>query len=258
VTGVQTCALPISDVDPHEEGRKVPPARGADPESEKTARAVNDFVRRSYELLKDHPVNQRRRAEGKPPANIVLPRGVGVAPHLEPFQQRHKLSGACVVEVGLIKGLGRYLAMEVPEVAGATGGYDTDELALACAAVDALAHNDFVLCNLKTPDLAGHDGDAQRKVEAVEKFDRLVGHVAGALGEEAYIVITGDHSTPVSVRDHSGDPLPFAIAGPGVRTDRVREFGERAVTGGGLSRIRGADVMPMLTQLVMVQEKYGA
>jgi 2,3-bisphosphoglycerate-independent phosphoglycerate mutase len=248
----------VTDTDPHETGEKVWQARGGDPASEKTACAVNQFVRRSYELLKDHPVNQQRRRDGKPPANIVLPRGAGIAPHLEPFEQRHKLSGACVVEVGLIKGLGRYLKMAVPEVAGATGGYDTDELALAQAAVEALAANDFVLCNLKTSDLAGHDGDAQRKVAAVEKFDRLAGYIAEQLGDDAYIVITGDHSTPVSVKDHSGDPLPLALAGPGVRTDAVREFGERATAVGGLGRIRGADIMPILTSLVMTQDKFGA
>jgi 2,3-bisphosphoglycerate-independent phosphoglycerate mutase len=248
----------VSDTDPHEAGAKVWEARGEDAASEKTARVVNQFVRRSYEILKQHPVNLRRREEGKLPANIVLPRGAGIAPHLEPFEQRHKLSGVCIVEVGLIKGLARYLKMDAPDVAGATGGYDTDEMALARAAVAALAAHDLVLCNLKTPDLAGHDGDAQRKIEALKKFDRLVGCVAQELGEDSLIVISGDHSTPVSVRDHSGDPLPIAIAGPGVRTDGVREFGERAAALGGLSRIRGADLMTIVTNLVNVQEKFGA
>lgn len=248
----------VSDTDPHEVGAKVWEAKGEDAASEKTARVVNEFVQRSYKVLRDHPVNQQRREQGKLPANIALPRGAGIAPHLEPFEHRHKLSGACVVEVGLIKGLGRYLGMDVLDVEGATGGYDTDELALAGAAVAALAIHDLVLCNLKTPDLAGHDGDARRKIEAVKKFDRLVGYVEDALGEDAYIVITGDHSTPVSVKDHSGDPLPIAMVGPGVRVDGVSEFGERAAAAGGLSRIRGADLMPILTNLVAVQEKFGA
>jgi len=248
----------VTDVDPEALGEKVRQARGGDESSETTARVLNQFVRRSYELLKDHPVNRQRRAEGKLPANIVLPRGAGIAPHLEPFEQRHHLTGACVVEVGLIKGLGHYLKLEVPEVPGATGGYDTDELALARAAVAALDRRDLVLCNLKTPDLAGHDGDALRKIEALKKFDRLVGYVAEQLGAGAYIVVTGDHSTPVAVRDHSGEPLPVAIAGPGVRADAVREFGERSAAVGGLSRIRGADLMPILTSLVNVQEKFGA
>lgn len=248
----------VTDVDPEALGEKVRQARGGDESSETTARVLNQFVRRSYELLKDHPVNRQRRGEGKLPANIVLTRGAGIAPHLEPFEQRHHLTGACVVEVGLIKGIGHYLKLEVPEVPGATGGYDTDELALARAAVAALDRRDFVLCNLKTPDLAGHDGDALRKIEALKKFDRLVGYVAEQLGAGAYILVTGDHSTPVAVRDHSGEPLPVAIAGPGVRTDAVREFGERSAAVGGLSRIRGADLMPILTSLVNVQEKFGA
>ena len=248
----------VSDVDPHEEGARIHTAEGKDAPSERTAQALNDFVCRSYEILKDHPLNKAREKAGKAPANIVLPRGVGVAPHLEPFEQRYGFSGACIVEVGLIKGLGRYLQMEVPEVPGATGSHDTDEKALADAVLEALGRHPFVLCNMKAPDLSGHDGDPEMKVKDVEKLDRLVERVVKGLRGPVCLAVTGDHSTPCSVKDHSGDPLPIVIWGPGVRTDGAKEFGERPSQTGGLGRIRGHDLMNVLTNLTVRQEKFGA
>jgi len=248
----------VSDTDPHEEGVKVHQAAGGDAASQKTAVVVNEFVRRSHEILSKHPVNQKRAADGLRPANIALPRGAGVAPHLEPFQERYGVTGACIVEVGLIKGLARYLQMEVIDVPGATGGRDTDELALARAVVEAIRRHAFVLCNLKAPDLGGHDDDPQQKMEAACKLDRLAGYLREHVGDQAFLMVTADHSTPCVVRDHSGDPVPIAIIGPGVRTDDVTAFGERPCAHGGLHRIRGSDLMNILTNLMAVQEKFGA
>lgn len=248
----------VTDTDPHEEGAKVHQAQGGDPASEKTAAIVNQFVQRSHEILSQHPVNQKRVAEGLLPANIALPRGAGVAPHLEPFHQRYGITGACIVEVGLIKGLARYLQMEVIDVPGATGGKDTDELALARATVEAIGRHGFVLCNLKAPDLGGHDDDPQQKIGAAQKLDRLAGYLREQLGDRAFLAVTGDHSTPCAVGDHSGDPLPIVIAGPGVRTDAVTAFGERPCAHGGLHRISGGDLMNILTNLMVVQAKFGA
>jgi len=249
----------VSDADPHAEGAVVAPVEGRTEAAQRTAGILNAWVRRTYEVLDEHPVNQKRRAEGLKPANIVLPRGCGVAPHLKPFVEQWGVRGALVVEVGLIKGLGRYLDMTVPDVAGATGGYDTDELALAQATLQALRDHDFVLCNLKSPDLAGHDGNAEAKVRCAEQLDRLVGHVLSHVDlSSTAIAVAGDHSTPVSVRDHSGDPLPLAIAGQGVRTDSVTAFGERPCGTGGLGRIVGHDVLSILLNLIGAAEKYGA
>jgi len=248
----------VSDVDPHADGSAPHGAAGQDDASRKTARIINQFVLLSWQRLKDHPVNQERVAEGKPPANILMPRGAGVAPHLEPFAERWGVAGACVVETGLIAGIGRYLAMTVPEVPGATGGMDTDELALAKAVVEMLAEHDFVLCNLKAPDLGGHDGDPQSKVIAAQKLDNLARYVLEHGPQDLHLAVTADHCTPVTFGDHTGDTVPLAIHGPNVRPDRVRLFTERAVVGGALGRVRGSDVMPMLTNLMGVQEKYGA
>ncbi len=248
----------VSDVDPHDAG--VPPhaAEGDREEDQKTARIVNQFVLRSWQVLRGHPVNQKRSAQGKPPANILLPRGAGVAPDLEPFRRRYGIAGACVVEVGLIAGIGRYLEMTVPEVPGATGGLDTNELALARATLEMLASHDFVLCNIKAPDLGGHDSDPRTKIAAAEKVDRLAAYLLEHAPAELHLAVTADHCTPIQFGDHSGDTVPLAIRGPAVRPDSVRGFGERAVIAGGLCRIRGRDLMPILTNLMGVQGKFGA
>jgi 2,3-bisphosphoglycerate-independent phosphoglycerate mutase len=248
----------VSDVDPHQEGQHILQAHGGDAKSQRAADVLNKFVLASFDILRSHPVNDKRRAAGKLPANIVLPRGAGLAPHVQPFGERYGFSGACVVEVGLVKGIGRYLGMEVVEVAAATGGHDTDEAALAVGAIEASARHPFVLCNLKAPDLGGHDGDPNLKMRDIEKFENLAGIIARQVGGDVYLAITGDHSTPVSVGDHTGDPLPVIFWGPGVRPDQVREFGERSCALGGLGRIRGQDLMNMITNLTGRQEKFGA
>jgi 2,3-bisphosphoglycerate-independent phosphoglycerate mutase len=247
-----------SDVDPHEDGHAPHASVGADEESRKTARILNQFTLRSWEVLRGHPVNERRQAEGKLPANIVLPRGAGIAPHLEPFADRHGMKGAAVVETGLIAGIARYLRMTVPEVPGATGGADTDEFALAQATLRMLDEHDFVLCNIKAPDLGGHDSTPQAKVAAVQKVDRLVGRLREKCRADIHLAITADHCTPISFGDHTGDTVPLAICGPNVRPDSVQSFGERAVMSGGIGRVRGSDIMAILTNLMGVQEKFGA
>jgi len=248
----------VTDVDPHEADLPPHAAAGRDEASQKTARILNQFVFRSWEILKDHPVNRQRLADGKLPANIITPRGAGVAPHLEPFAKRYGIPGACVVETGLIAGIGRYLEMTVPEVPGATGGADTDELALARSVIEMLDDHDFVLCNLKAPDLGGHDYHPESKMQAAQKLDNLARYVLEHGPGDLHLAVTADHCTPIDFGDHTGDTVPIAIRGPAVRPDSVRTFGERAVVGGALVRIRGFDIMPILTNLMGVQEKFGA
>ena len=248
----------VSDIDPHEEGQPPHLAVGEDEASKKTARILNQFTLKSWEILKDHPVNTQRLAAGKLPANIIAARGAGLAPHLEPFAQRYGIKGAAVVETGLIAGIARYLEMTIPDVPGATGGADSDELALAKAIIAMLEDHDFVLCNFKAPDLGGHDSQAQPKIAAAVKLDNLVAYVLDHAPAGLHIAVTADHATPISFGDHTGDTVPLAICGPNVRPDSVRSFGERAVVAGGLSRIRGFDIMNILTNLMGTQEKVGA
>lgn len=251
----------VTDADPHEVGVKVHEAHAIDPndaDAVKTARIINEFVRKSYELLKDHPVNKAREAEGKMPANIILPRGSGVAPNVEGFEEKHGLKAAAVVETGLIAGIAKYLGMEIIEVPGATGGLDSDVMAMGSAILKALEDNSFVLCNIKGGDIAGHDGDALAKVKFIQKADEVVGMLMQNVDAQTYIILTADHATPVSIMDHSGDPVPITFWGPDVRVDSVQSYDERSMVGGGIVRIPGTAVMNILTQLMNVQEKYGA
>lgn len=251
----------VTDVDPHQEGVAVHEARPKDPNdaaSAKSARIVNAFVRRSYEILNDHPVNRARRAAGQPPANLILPRGAGLTPHLEPFDAKWGLKSACIVEVGLVKGIGRYLGMEVIEVPGATAGLDTDTEAIGRTVLEAFCDHNFILCNVKGPDVAGHDRDPAAKVAIIEKIDRMVAQIFAQETEGLTFVFTGDHTTPVSVGDHTGEPCPILFWSAGVRSDPCPAFGERAVIGGGVGRIRGTDILPIMTSYMGVQEKFGA
>lgn len=251
----------ITDTDPHHEDAKVLKCEAVDPEdaaSAKTARIVNEFVERSYKLLKDHPVNLARIANGENPANVILPRGAGVGPSMNSFKDEYGLSAACVAETGLINGVARYVGMEITEVDGATGGADSNVMNMAKVIVDKLQTVDFVLCNVKGADIGGHDGNAQIKIDVIKKLDEMIAYLTKNVPENTYIVLTADHSTPCSVMDHSGDPVAIAFWGEGVRADRCTKFDERSVTEGGLGRIRGIDVMKIITQLMNVAEKFGA
>jgi 2,3-bisphosphoglycerate-independent phosphoglycerate mutase len=251
----------VTETDPHEEGVKIWEARGpenGDPESNKAARILNAFTRRSYEVLNNHPVNVKRREQGLLPANIVLSRGVGKSPDLPPFNPLHGVKSACIVEVGLVKGLGRYLGMDVIDVQGSTASLDTDTGAMGTAVIEALRDHNFILCNVKGPDIAGHDRNPQGKVQIIEKIDRMIAQILDATGGNLILMFSGDHSTPVTYGDHTGEPCPILFWGPTVRRDLVTTFGETAATTGGVGRIRGMDVVPILTSYMGIQEKYGA
>ncbi len=251
----------ITDTDPHHEGAKVLKCEPCDPSSAadaKTAAAVNDFVHKSYQILKDHPVNKERIAQGLEPANIILPRGGGIGPHIESFEREYGLKPACVAETGLINGVARYVGMDITEVPGATGGPDSNVLNMAKAIVEELEDHDFVLCNVKGADVGGHDDSPQVKIDMIAKLDEMVAYLMSNLPENTYLVLSADHSTPCAVKDHSGDPVPIVFWGEGVRTDKCEHYDERSVTSGGLHRIRGIDIMKILTQLMNVQEKFGA
>ena len=252
----------VSDTDPHRENESIvqaAPLHADDAASAKTARLLNEWVRRSHGLLKDHPLNQERRAQGLLPANIVLTRGVGIAPALQEFDILHDVASACVVETGLIRGIARYVNMDLIDVPEATGGLDTDVMAMGRAVIKALEDHNFVLCNVKGPDVAGHAGNGPAKVESIQRIDEMVGVLVKNLKEEDVLVVTADHCTPCVVRDHSGDAVPILFWSRTGRVDDATEFNERvAGSRGAVGRIRGVDVMPIITQMMGIQAKYGA
>lgn len=250
----------ITDADPKHEGNKPKTVKPLDDseEAKYTADVVNQFVNKSYEMLKEHPVNLERIKEGKHPANIVLPRGVGAVPSVPSFEDKYNLKGACVAETGLIKGIGKIVGMDVINIPGATGGINTDIDSVHKHIIDTVKEDkyDFVLINVDGADEAGHDGDIFGKRDFIEKVDNIMKDLKEI--DDIVLFVTADHSTPVSVMDHTGDPVPVFIKAPGLRVDDIKEYGERAAAKGGLCRIRGSDVMYIIRDLMNVTKKFGA
>jgi len=249
----------VSDTDPEE--INVPPSKSraidGKKDSRNTAEILNEFTRKTEKILSEHKVNKERIRKGKPPANVVLCRGTGVHPKLEPFEEKHGMKGVCISATTLITGVCRAIGMDTIDVKGANGHINSDIGAKARAAIKALKRYDFVFLHLKGSDEASHDGNFQAKREFIERIDKEV--VASILGEvkNTTVVLTADHSTPISVRQHSADPVPIAILGD-VRTDSVKKFTERACARGGLGRICGINLMGIILDLSDRARLFGA
>jgi len=221
----------------------------------KTAKILNEFSKRAHEILKDHELNKTRVKEGKLPANYILIRGPGIVPHLIPLEERMGIKGACVAAAALVKGVCRLAGMTVVDVPGATGSVNTDLGAKVKATLKLLENHDLVLLHIKGLDEASHDRDPKKKVEFIEKIDSYLPQLIEVAD---FIVLTADHTTPVSVGDHTADPVPVVIYGPGVRVDDVKSFGEREAAKGGLGRISGRHLLPILADLMGKGKKFGA
>ncbi|HEU13182.1 MAG TPA: 2,3-bisphosphoglycerate-independent phosphoglycerate mutase [Euryarchaeota archaeon] len=246
----------VTDVDPHEEGRRVLESKPIKPEAKRTAEIVNKFIFKSYEILDNHPVNMKRRKEGKKPANIIMLRGAGIVPEIENFNKKYNLKGACIVGVPLLSGLCRLAGMDVLKVPGVTGTVNTNMENKIRYAIDALRDYDFILINIKATDVAGHDGNGNLKKEIIERIDGAVAPLLENL-DRVTLMVTGDHSTPCSVKDHTGDPLPVMVVTEGIRRDGIDQFDEISAARGSL-RIRGSDVMNILMNYSERAEKFGA
>jgi len=248
----------VTDTDPHELGAEILESLPRTPAAKATAKAVNAFTKQALRILKDHPVNRARIARKEPPANAVVLRGAGVYPDLTPITERRKLKAAGIAGVALVRGMFRAVGIDVLDVPGATGGLDTDMAAKADAALGALEAYDFVVLHVKAPDLCGHDGKASEKIHVIERMDQMMGHLKAKLSPDVIVAMTADHSTPVALKDHSGDPVPLTIFGEGVRVDSVLAFDERSVALGSLGRLRGLELMDVLLNAANRSEKYGA
>ena len=175
-----------------------------------------DLMQKSYQLLKDHPINLERIKRGKNPANSLWFWGEGTKPSLQTFKDRYGLNGTVISAVDLLKGIGKLAQMQVVEVEGATGNYDTNFSGKAAACLNALKNgSDFVYIHIEAPDECGHHGDCKNKIFSIEQIDKLVVKpvVDGLkqLGEDYAILICPDHPTPLSLRTHVSDPIPYII-----------------------------------------------
>jgi len=173
-----------------------------------------EYLEKSMELLRDHPINQLRRARGLKPANSLWFWGQGKKPAMPKFSERWGLTGAAVSAVDLIKGIGAIVGLDVPEVKGATGYLDTNYEGKTQAALTALESGDFVFLHVEAPDEAGHNGDIDAKIKAIEDFDeKIVGPMIEGLKKFGSwrVLALPDHGTPISARTHVKDPVPFAL-----------------------------------------------
>ncbi len=249
----------VSDADPKHEGKNPKKVVALDEteEAKKTADILNKVVAKSYELLKDHPINIKRIESGENPANIIIPRGAGAVPKVEPFGEKYGLNPVCIAETGLIKGIASIAGMQLIDIPGATGGIDTNLENIKNGIIETASMDyDFMLINVDGADEAGHDGQMEEKVKFLEKVDAVIGELMKI--EDVYFILTADHSTPISIMDHTGDPVPIVITGPEVRVDDVTKFNERSTSKGGLCRIRGNNIMDILMDLMNRSTKFGA
>lgn len=227
----------VSDTDPHKEGVKVLKANGP----EAAAVAINAFAKKCYERLGKLKLNKGRKL----PANMILLRGAGLYKKVPSFYELHKLRGACIATVALVKGVAHFCELDMLNVAGADGTEHTNIHGKFKTAIDALERYDFVLANVKAADNFGHDGNFEGKVGMIEQIDAHLGIFKEVLGD-CIVAITADHSTPVEKKGHSADPVPICIAGNGITPDGVKKYSERDCAKGSLKRIQGIDLMKIL------------
>lgn len=196
------------------------------------------LMKLSWETLKDHPVNKKRVSYGKNPATSIWLWGQGSAPQMPTLKERFGIDGAIISAVDLMKGIGIYAGLEVLKVPNVTGYIDTNYKGKAEYALDILNKKDFVCIHVEAPDEAGHQGKLKDKLTAIEDFDKeIVGRIL--MGVEKFkdyrILALTDHPTPIALKTHTSDPVPFACSGPVPYRERgMAKFCEREAAESGI------------------------
>ena len=212
-----------------------------------------DLMKKSYEILKNHPVNIERRKKGLHEANSIWLWGEGRRPRLENFKEKNGVSGCVVSAVDLLKGIGICAGMETPEVEGATGYIDTNFEGKTQAGIDAFKRGtDLVYLHFEAPDECGHRGEAQNKVKAIEMIDsrvltKMLDYLNGC-GDDYRILIMPDHPTPLETMTHSSAPVPFLIYDSRKKENGVSSFTEKNAAETGEFVEHGPDIMSMLLE----------
>lgn len=221
------------------------------PASQATTDALNRLILSSQTLLKDHPINRKRIAKGKDPANSVWFWSPGYRPKMEVLSELYGIGkGVVISAVDLIRGIGVYAGLQPIDVQGATGLYDTNYEGKAQAAIDALRDNDFVYLHIEASDEAGHEGDVELKIKTIEYLDRRIVkpiyEAAQQMSEPVSIAVLPDHPTPCALRTHTAKPVPFVIFNPEMSPDNVTRYDEFAVLDGSFGTLYGNQFMKTL------------
>ncbi len=215
------------------------------------AEKLNKMILESANVLENHPVNVKRKKDGKNPANMVWLWGQGGRPNIEPLKQKFGISGAVISAVDLIRGLGVLMGMDVVDVPGATGYYDTNYEGKADHAIEALENHDYVYLHVEGIDEVSHSGDLEMKIKTIEDFDRrVIGRILDNLAGLKWdykIAVLPDHPTPIKARTHVSDPVPFAVYHLSQeKGDGVRRFDESSVKKGSFGLVEGEEFMRLL------------
>ena len=225
------------------------------PEAQETADLINDLILKSQELLAKHPYNIAKAAKGERQANSIWPWSGGYRPSMQTLMAQYPQikSGAVISAVDLIQGIGRYAGLRIIKVPGATGLANTNYEGKAQAAIEALKKDDFVFVHVEATDEAGHDGDLDLKLKAIDYLDkRLIKPILEAIeqmDEDVCVAVLPDHPTPVELRIHVNEPVPFIIWHKGITPDDVQHYDEESCVSGGYGLLRLNEFMNELMKI---------
>ena len=243
------CAPPHDH--PNEEWRKllIRPEKGHEHEALDTATLLNELIIKSQDVLYNAPLNVKRRAEGKDEANSIWPWGGGYRPQMKTLSEMYPQikRGDVISAVDLIRGIGHYAGLHNIIVPGATGLADTNYEGKTQAAIEALRKDDFVFLHIEASDEAGHDGDLELKLRTIENLDsRVVGPIFEEVSkwdEPVAIAVMPDHPTPVEIRTHVKEPVPFIVWYPGISPDSVQTYSEVSCVSGSYGMLHLTEFM---------------
>ena len=222
---------------------------------QQTADLINELILKSQELLAQHPFNVERAKRGERQANSIWPWSGGYRPSMETLMQQYPQvkSGTVISAVDLIRGIGHYAGLKIVEVEGATGLADTNYEGKAQAAIEALKNDDFVFVHVEASDEAGHDGDLELKLKTIEYLDqRLISPIykeVNTWNEPVCIAVLPDHLTPVEMRIHVGQPVPFLIWHRGIESDSVQQYDEVSCVAGSYGLLKLNEFMQTLMSI---------
>ena len=237
----------ISDGDSHQERvrvKRIIPLNKSK-QAKFTANVLNKYLETTHQILKEHTLNKKRKKQGKLPANYLLIRGAGIMKETPSFKKQYNLKAACIAGGTLYKGVAKIIGMDLIKVKGATGLANTNLKAKFLAVKKAIKKYSFIFLHIKATDTFSHDGDFQGKKKFIEKIDKEIKTLFEL--KNILIVITADHSTCCSNKDHCIEPVPILIFGNG--KDNVRQFSENACEKGRIGRIKQVNLMKYLTMI---------
>ena len=215
-------------------------------------KVLRSFMERSYDILNNHPVNLARAAAGKRKANSLWYWGPGTKPDLEEFQAKTGLHGAMISAVDLLKGIATGAGMKICQVEGATGSIDTNYEGKAQAAIDSLLKDgcDFAYIHVEAPDEMGHQGLLEEKIQSIEDLDsRIIGPIKAAMeeaGEDFRMLVLPDHPTPLRIRTHSADPVPYVLYDSTRQKRKIARYSEKEAAATGIFEPQGHKLMEKL------------